>query len=215
MRSGVQTAGAECVIVGRSNIVGKPMAALMVQQRGRRRDGHRLPQSHARSRGAHAARGHPDRRRGPRRDGHRRHGEAGRGGDRRRHEPHRRCDDEERHAPRGDVDFARCGAVASQITPVPGGVGPMTIAMLLQNTVAPPRSRRVSGRRRRRSRRRLDCSPRWPEAPIRRSRRRSAESERDVFRARRRRRPSPFRRSRRRRATSSRARSCRSGCAAR
>ena len=36
----------------------------------------------------------------------------------------------------GDVDFAGVAAVAGAITPVPGGVGPMTIAMLLANTVA-------------------------------------------------------------------------------
>jgi 5,10-methylene-tetrahydrofolate dehydrogenase/methenyl tetrahydrofolate cyclohydrolase len=36
----------------------------------------------------------------------------------------------------GDVDFESAAAVASQITPVPGGVGPMTIAMLLSNTLA-------------------------------------------------------------------------------
>lgn len=35
----------------------------------------------------------------------------------------------------GDVDFAEAKAVASAITPVPGGVGPMTIAMLLRNTL--------------------------------------------------------------------------------
>ncbi|CAE7214911.1 FOLD4 [Symbiodinium sp. KB8] len=35
----------------------------------------------------------------------------------------------------GDVDYAAAKPVASAITPVPGGVGPMTIAMLLQNTV--------------------------------------------------------------------------------
>ncbi len=35
----------------------------------------------------------------------------------------------------GDVDFAAVSEVASRITPVPGGVGPMTIAMLLGNTV--------------------------------------------------------------------------------
>src|SRR5262249_51055421 len=35
----------------------------------------------------------------------------------------------------GDVDFAAVAPVASHITPVPGGVGPMTIAMLLANTV--------------------------------------------------------------------------------
>ena len=35
----------------------------------------------------------------------------------------------------GDVDFASCAAVAGHITPVPGGVGPMTIATLLTNTL--------------------------------------------------------------------------------
>jgi 5,10-methylene-tetrahydrofolate dehydrogenase/methenyl tetrahydrofolate cyclohydrolase len=35
----------------------------------------------------------------------------------------------------GDVDFDSAKEVASMITPVPGGVGPMTIAMLLANTV--------------------------------------------------------------------------------
>jgi methylenetetrahydrofolate dehydrogenase (NADP+)/methenyltetrahydrofolate cyclohydrolase len=36
----------------------------------------------------------------------------------------------------GDVDFDSVSKVASYITPVPGGVGPMTITMLLQNTLA-------------------------------------------------------------------------------
>ena len=35
----------------------------------------------------------------------------------------------------GDVDFAEAGEVAAAITPVPGGVGPMTIAVLLRNTI--------------------------------------------------------------------------------
>ena len=35
----------------------------------------------------------------------------------------------------GDVDFEECKEVASAITPVPGGVGPMTVAMLIANTV--------------------------------------------------------------------------------
>ena len=35
----------------------------------------------------------------------------------------------------GDVDFASAEKVASAITPVPGGVGPMTIAMLMYNTL--------------------------------------------------------------------------------
>jgi methylenetetrahydrofolate dehydrogenase (NADP+)/methenyltetrahydrofolate cyclohydrolase len=36
---------------------------------------------------------------------------------------------------RGDVEFASVSQVASRITPVPGGVGPMTVAMLLRNTL--------------------------------------------------------------------------------
>ena len=35
----------------------------------------------------------------------------------------------------GDVDYDSCKEIASMITPVPGGVGPMTIAMLLRNTI--------------------------------------------------------------------------------
>jgi methylenetetrahydrofolate dehydrogenase (NADP+)/methenyltetrahydrofolate cyclohydrolase len=42
----------------------------------------------------------------------------------------------------GDVDFQRVRQVASWITPVPGGVGPMTIAMLMKNTVTAAQARR-------------------------------------------------------------------------
>jgi methylenetetrahydrofolate dehydrogenase (NADP+) / methenyltetrahydrofolate cyclohydrolase len=42
----------------------------------------------------------------------------------------------------GDVDYARVRELASWITPVPGGVGPMTIAMLMQNTVTAAERRR-------------------------------------------------------------------------
>src|SRR6201996_5423516 len=42
----------------------------------------------------------------------------------------------------GDVDYAAAAEVASAITPVPGGVGPMTIAMLLHNTLQAARARR-------------------------------------------------------------------------
>ena len=42
---------------------------------------------------------------------------------------------------RGDVDFEAAAEVAEAITPVPGGVGPMTIAMLLVNTLAAARAR--------------------------------------------------------------------------
>ncbi len=41
----------------------------------------------------------------------------------------------------GDVDFEAAAGIAAAITPVPGGVGPMTIAMLLVNTVAAARAR--------------------------------------------------------------------------
>jgi len=45
----------------------------------------------------------------------------------------------------GDVDFAAVAEVAAAITPVPGGVGPMTIAMLLVNTLQAARARRLAG----------------------------------------------------------------------
>ena len=46
----------------------------------------------------------------------------------------------------GDVAFAECAAVAGAITPVPGGVGPMTIACLLENTVTAAQRRREGQR---------------------------------------------------------------------
>ena len=45
----------------------------------------------------------------------------------------------------GDVEFEAVREVASAITPVPGGVGPMTIAMLLRNTLQAARMRRAQG----------------------------------------------------------------------
>jgi methylenetetrahydrofolate dehydrogenase (NADP+) / methenyltetrahydrofolate cyclohydrolase len=42
----------------------------------------------------------------------------------------------------GDVNFFSAAQVASAITPVPGGVGPLTIAMLMKNTVQAARQRR-------------------------------------------------------------------------
>ena len=47
----------------------------------------------------------------------------------------------------GDVAFAECAQVAGAITPVPGGVGPMTIACLLENTIAAATARREAGGR--------------------------------------------------------------------
>jgi methylenetetrahydrofolate dehydrogenase (NADP+) / methenyltetrahydrofolate cyclohydrolase len=45
---------------------------------------------------------------------------------------------------RGDVDFDAAAERAAVITPVPGGVGPMTIAMLLRNTVTAATMQQVS-----------------------------------------------------------------------
>jgi methylenetetrahydrofolate dehydrogenase (NADP+)/methenyltetrahydrofolate cyclohydrolase len=44
--------------------------------------------------------------------------------------------------PRGDLDFPAVEPLARAITPVPGGVGPMTIAMLMENTLLAARERR-------------------------------------------------------------------------
>jgi methylenetetrahydrofolate dehydrogenase (NADP+)/methenyltetrahydrofolate cyclohydrolase len=41
----------------------------------------------------------------------------------------------------GDVDFEAASGIASAITPVPGGVGPMTIAMLMENTLRAAQAR--------------------------------------------------------------------------
>ncbi|WCB94897.1 Bifunctional protein FolD protein [Baekduia alba] len=46
----------------------------------------------------------------------------------------------------GDVDFAAAAAIAGAITPVPGGVGPLTIAMLMRNTLEAARERQGSER---------------------------------------------------------------------
>lgn len=136
LRSGYDPAGQEVVIVGRSDIVGKPLAA-MLMQRGpggnatvtvchtRTRD---LPSVTRRADILVAAMGVPEAitaemvragavvidvgiNRAP--DASRRRG----------------------YRLTGDVDYAGVSAKAAAITPVPGGIGPMTIAMLLQNTL--------------------------------------------------------------------------------
>jgi methylenetetrahydrofolate dehydrogenase (NADP+)/methenyltetrahydrofolate cyclohydrolase len=134
--SGVRTTGRECVIVGRSNIVGKPMAALLMQDADDANCTVTVCHRHTRD-----LRGHVKR------------AEilivaAGRAnlvtGDMMRAGAvvidvgmNRVPDSSTRSGYRlvGDVDFETAREVASLITPVPGGVGPMTIAMLLSNTV--------------------------------------------------------------------------------
>ncbi len=136
VRSGVKTKGADAVIVGRSNIVGKPMAALLVQ--GRAGGDATVTICHSRTRDLAA---------------HTRRADilvvaAGRAemitGDMIKPGAvvidvgiNRLPDATRAKGTRlaGDVHFASAADVASKITPVPGGVGPMTIAMLLRNTV--------------------------------------------------------------------------------
>jgi methylenetetrahydrofolate dehydrogenase (NADP+) / methenyltetrahydrofolate cyclohydrolase len=133
---GVETSGAECVVVGRSTIVGKPMAALLMQS-GAGADA-TVTVCHSRTRNLAA---------------HTRRADilivaAGRA---KMITPdmvkpgavvidvgmNRIPDATTKSGTRlvGDVDFEGVRRVASLITPVPGGVGPMTIAMLLRNTL--------------------------------------------------------------------------------
>jgi methylenetetrahydrofolate dehydrogenase (NADP+)/methenyltetrahydrofolate cyclohydrolase len=138
-RNGVETRGADCVVVGRSNIVGKPMAALMIQPGADAT----VTVCHSRTRdlAAHTRRA----------DilvaaiGRARFITAD------MVKPgavvidvgiNRVADPTAKNGYRlaGDVDFDGVSQVASLITPVPGGVGPMTIAMLLANTIRAARA---------------------------------------------------------------------------
>lgn len=136
LRSGVETTGAHAVIVGRSNIVGRPMAALLLQ------DGPggnaTVTVCHSRTRNIGAvtreadilivAMGKPQFVTG----------EMVRPGTVVIDVGVNRVDDpaaKRGYRLVGDVKFDEVVQVASAITPVPGGVGPMTITMLLVNTV--------------------------------------------------------------------------------
>ena len=132
----VRTAGAECVVIGRSTIVGKPMAALMVQSGPLGDATVTICHSRTRDLAAHARRADIliaaiGRARFVTADMIKPGAVVIDVGINRVEDP---------SSPRGyvlagDVDFEPVRRVASLITPVPGGVGPMTIAMLLQNTV--------------------------------------------------------------------------------
>lgn len=124
--SGIAVEGKECVVVGRSNIVGKPMAALLMHENGTVTVCHSktkdVPFHTRRADILVSAVGKPD-----------------------FIKPdmikegavlidvgiNRMTDGKLK----GDVDFEGCFEKAEAITPVPGGVGPMTITMLLKNTV--------------------------------------------------------------------------------
>jgi len=129
IRSGIDTSGAEVVIVGRSNIVGKPLASLLMQKGSGANATVTVCHTGTKDLEAHtlradilvAAIGRAHAITGP------------------MIKPGavvidvgiNRTDD----GLVGDVDFEAAREVASAITPVPGGVGPMTIAMLLRNTL--------------------------------------------------------------------------------
>ncbi len=125
-RSGIEIEGKECVVLGRSNIVGKPMAALLLSENGT------VTVAHSRTRNLRdvtrradilvVAVGKPrfvD-------DTFIKEGAVVIDVGIHRNEDNKLC---------GDVDFEKVVSKCSAITPVPGGVGPMTVAMLLQNCV--------------------------------------------------------------------------------
>ncbi|MEY2982520.1 MAG: bifunctional methylenetetrahydrofolate dehydrogenase/methenyltetrahydrofolate cyclohydrolase FolD [Planctomycetota bacterium] len=136
LRSGVETSGAHAVVVGRSNIVGKPVANMLVQkQKG---GDATVTVCHTRTRdlAAHvrqadiviAAAGRPNTITADMVKPGAVVIDVG---------VNRIEDATKKNGFRlvGDVDFDAVAEVASKITPVPGGVGPMTITMLLWNTV--------------------------------------------------------------------------------
>ncbi|MBR0360604.1 MAG: bifunctional methylenetetrahydrofolate dehydrogenase/methenyltetrahydrofolate cyclohydrolase FolD [Clostridia bacterium] len=124
--SGIDVTGKECVVVGRSNIVGKPMSMLLLHKNGTVTICHsRTTDLKEKTKSADilvAAVGIPNFITGD------------------MIKPGAVVIDVgiNRIAPKtlvGDVDFASAEPVAGAITPVPGGVGPMTIAMLMKNTL--------------------------------------------------------------------------------
>ena len=130
-RSGIDVAGKECVVVGRSNIVGKPQAMLLLHKHGT------VTVCHSRTRNLSeicrradvlvAAIGKADFFTADMIKEGAVVIDVG---------MNRRADGKLT----GDVDFASVEPKASYITPVPGGVGPMTITMLMQNTLTAARS---------------------------------------------------------------------------
>lgn len=147
LRSGVDPSGKHVVMVGRSNIVGKPMALLLL----RRAHGGNATVSVAHSRTADlgaltrtadvliVAVGWPNT---ITRDMVKPGVTVIDVGTNRVDDPTR----ERGYRVVGDVDFEGVSEVAGAITPVPGGVGPMTIAMLLANTVEAAIRLRAAGR---------------------------------------------------------------------
>ena len=136
LRSSVDPAGKHCVILGRSNIVGKPMASLLVQNAPGGNATVTVCHSLTPDLEAHAKRadilivaiGRP---RMVTADMVKPGAVVIDVGVNRVDDPTTR----KGYSLVGDVDFEGVRKIASKITPVPGGVGPMTIAMLLANTL--------------------------------------------------------------------------------
>jgi methylenetetrahydrofolate dehydrogenase (NADP+) / methenyltetrahydrofolate cyclohydrolase len=136
IRSGVAIEGAEVVILGRGNIVGKPMAAILLQKAKNAGATVTICHSQTRDVAAHcrradiliAALGVPE---------FVKYSMVKPGASVVDVGVNRVPDPSAKGGSRlvGDVDFAAVRPVAGKITPNPGGVGPMTIAMLMQNTL--------------------------------------------------------------------------------
>ncbi len=125
-RSNIAIEGKECVVLGRSNIVGKPMAMLLMRENGTVTVCHsktkNLKEIAKRADILVAAIGKPkfvD-------ESYIKEGAVVIDVGIHRNQDNKLC---------GDVDFERVAPHTSAITPVPGGVGPMTIAMLMSNCV--------------------------------------------------------------------------------
>lgn len=129
VRSGVVISGAEVVVVGRSNIVGKPIAAMLMQKAPGANATVTICHTGTRDIAEHTVRadiliaaiGRAHAITAPMIKKGAVVIDVGMN----------RTED----GLKGDVDFEAAKEICSQITPVPGGVGPMTIAMLLSNTV--------------------------------------------------------------------------------
>ena len=136
IRAGVKTEGAEVVILGRGNIVGKPMAAMLCQKGRTANSTVTICHSATRDIKAHclradiivAAMGVPEFLKADMVKPGAVIMDVG---------VNRIPDATSKSGTKlvGDVDFKNVQPIAGKITPNPGGVGPMTIAMLLQNTV--------------------------------------------------------------------------------
>lgn len=132
-KSGVNPRGKSAVIVGRSNIVGKPMALLLLAADATVTVAHsRTPDLSAVTRNADILVAAVGRTKLIKADMVK-PGAVVIDVGMNRDENGKLC---------GDVDFAEVKEIAGSITPVPGGVGPMTIAMLMQNTVLAAQMRR-------------------------------------------------------------------------